>query len=139
VNVTPTPGKRSLLWRGATRGCAVCGRRHLTTRWLDFPLDCPRCGFTFERQPGHFIGAIGVNTVVTMFLILVTLLGGIALSWPDVRAVPMLTATLAVAILVPPLIHPTAKTVWIAVDLIFHPLQPGEALGGPEESPAQQR
>ena len=79
-----------------------------------------------------------MNTVVTMFLILVTLLGGIALSWPDIRAVPMLTATLSVAILVPPLIHPTAKTFWIAVDLIFHPLQPGEALDGPEERPAQQ-
>lgn len=78
-----------------------------------------------------------MNTVITFALLLITLLGGIAISWPDVSALPLLAATLSVAIIVPIAIHPTAKTLWIAVDLIFHPLQPGEALGGPEEGAPQ--
>ncbi len=74
-----------------------------------------------------------MNTIVTFGLILITLLGGIAVMWPDVEAIPLTVATFAVAIIVPPAFHTTAKTLWVGIDLIIHPLQPGEATGGSEE------
>ena len=71
-------------------------------------------------------------------MLLITLLLGILIMWPDVTAAPLLLAMLPIAILGPVLFHVTAKTLWIAIDLSVNPLEPGEALGGPEERAAQQ-
>lgn len=127
--VGPTPRRGTLVWRGATRACAVCGNRGLTHRRVGLRERCPHCGFRFERAPGHFVGAVGMSTVITFGLLLVTLLGGIAFMWPDVEAVPLFVATLFVAVIVPVVIHPTAKTLWVAIDLCMNPLEPGEARG----------
>lgn len=129
MSVRPTPRHGTLLWRGATRACAVCGRRGLTRRWVVLRESCPDCGFRFERAPGHFVGAVGMSTIITFGLLLLTLLGGIAFMWPDVEAVPLFVATLLVAVVVPVVIHPTAKTLWVAIDLWMNPLEPGEATG----------
>lgn len=101
--------------------------------------ECPRCGFHFERKPGHFVGAVGMSTIATFALLLIALLVGILVMWPDVAAGPLLIAMLPIAILVPVLIHPTAKTLWVAIDLSMKPIEPHEALGGPEERAPQQR
>lgn len=134
----PTPSRGVLLWRGLTRACAVCGRRRLTRRWVSLRDECPRCGFQFERKPGHFVGAVGMSTIATFGLLLIALLVGIAVSWPDVAAGPLLVTMLPIAVLVPVVIHPTAKTLWVAIDLAMKPLEPGEAPGGAEERATQQ-
>ena len=131
-----TPPTRVLLWRGATRACAVCGRRGLTRRWVSLADACPRCGFVFERKPGHFVGAVGINTIVVFGLILLSVVGGVIVMWPRPELVPLLALTLPIAILLPVFFHATAKTLWIAIDLRMKPLEPGEAVGGPEERAA---
>ena len=82
----------------------------------------------FERQPGHFVGAVGMNTIVTFGSILISILVGIWVLWPDVDVIRLGIPPLAIAILMPPLLHPTAKTLWVAIDLMMHPLDPGEAV-----------
>jgi uncharacterized protein (DUF983 family) len=129
----PTPARGVLIWRGVTRACPVCGRRGLTSRWVALRDDCPRCGFHFERKPGHFTGAVGMSTIITFGLLLITLLLGIWLSWPDVEPGPLLLVMIPIAVVVPIVFHPTAKTLWIAIDLAMKPLEVGEAVGGPEE------
>ncbi|MFT5202615.1 MAG: hypothetical protein ACI9C1_002008 [Candidatus Aldehydirespiratoraceae bacterium] len=99
--------------------------------------ECPRCGFVFERQPGHFVGAVGMSTILTFGLMLITLVAGVAIMFPDVRALPLLAVMWPIAILVPILFHPTAKTLWVAVDLLMNPLEPGEAIGETEESASE--
>lgn len=74
-----------------------------------------------------------MSTIITFGLLLLTLLGGMGLMWPDVEPLPLLAATVGVAVIVPVLIHPTAKTLWVAIDLSMRPLEPGEAVGGTEE------
>ena len=74
--------------------------------------------------------------MLTFGLILVTLIGGFVLTYPDVSAVALLAILWPIAIFVPILFHPTAKTLWVAIDLLMNPLEPGEALGGPEERSA---
>ncbi len=93
------------------------------------PEHCPRCGFKFERAPGHYVGAIGVSTVITFGLILITMLVGVAVTYPDVPFFPVAGACLAVAVFVPILIHPTARMMWIALDLVLDPLHDDEAPG----------
>jgi len=74
-----------------------------------------------------------MSTIITFGLILVTLLIGVAIQWPDINPGPLLAVMLPIAILVPLVFHPTAKTLWVAIDLALRPLEAGEALGGPEE------
>jgi hypothetical protein len=100
---------------------------------------CPRCGFRFERKPGHFVGAVGMSTIATFGLLLLTLIAGIGLTWPDVRPAPLLIVMLPIAVLFPLVMHPTARTLWVAIDLMMNPLEPGESVVGTEERPAEQR
>lgn len=139
MSARPTPPTRVLLWRGVTRACAVCGRRGLTRRWVALTDTCPRCGFEFERKPGHFVGAVGINTIVVFGLVLISIVVGVIVMWPRPQAVPLLAAALPIAIVLPWVFHATAKTIWVAIDLMMNPLEAGEALGGPEERAAQQR
>lgn len=115
-----------MLWRGATKRCAVCGKGRLFRRWFVMLESCPRCGLTFERVPGHYVGALGMNTVVTFGLLLATIVGAMVLTWPDIPFVPTMVAALAVAGLTPLLFYPFSKTLWTAIDLAMRPLRPGE-------------
>lgn len=138
MNPRPTPSRGVMFWRGISRSCAVCGQRRLTRRWVVLCDHCPRCGFRFERKPGHFVGAVGMSTIVTFGLLLIVLIVGIALTWPDIRPAPLLIPMLPIAVLFPIVAHPTAKTLWVAIDLMMTPLEPGEALGRTEEGATQQ-
>ena len=96
---------------------------------------CPRCGFLFERSEGQFIGAIGMNTIVTFGALLITIVVGFIITSPDIAVVPLLVAGLSVAALLPIFFYPFSKTTWTAVDLTMTPLEPGEAprLAGPSQ------
>ncbi|MBA2595091.1 MAG: DUF983 domain-containing protein [Chloroflexia bacterium] len=83
---------------------------------------CPACGVRFERKEGYFLGAYALNLVVAeilglglaLFLLFRTDLRRLDLIWQEVIAV-----VLAVAF--PVLFFPFSRTVWIALDLTFHP------------------
>lgn len=119
----------------------MCGQRRLTRRLIALSDACPRCGFRFERQPGHFLGAVIMSTIVTFGLILITILAGVWVLWPDVDALRLSIVPLAIAVIVPPALHPTCKTLWVAIDLMMRPLDPGEAVGDliSEEGAAKKR
>ena len=88
---------------------------------------CPRCGFVFERQEGHFIGAVGLNTVITAAALIASIIVGLVLSSPDLAVVPVLIVALSIAIVLPIIIHPLCRMLWTAIHLMMQPLEPGEA------------
>ena len=142
--VRSTPSKGVLFTRGLTRACPVCAQRGLTRRVIDLSPECPRCGFVFERHPGHFIGAVMMATIVTFGLILVSFLVSLWVLWPDVNFLGLAAVPLAIAVLIPAVLNPTFKTLWVGIDLMMHPLEAGEAPRGivgvsPEEGTPQQR
>jgi len=120
------PSKKVMLLRGLTGRCAVCGTTRLTPRWIVVRAICRRCGFNVERKEGHFVGAVGMNTIVTAGAILATVLGGAALTAPDIPVVGLVLATVGVAVGVSMLFFPISKTLWSAIDLMFVDLEPGE-------------
>lgn len=87
---------------------------------------CARCGLQFEREPGYWVGAVIINTTVTfatfvgVFLLLVTL------TWPDVPWAVVMGVTVAANALIPVLFYPISKTVWLALELSWHPLESDE-------------
>lgn len=64
-----------------------------------------------------------INTVVTFGLLLFVLIGGMVLLWPDVPWTPLFVATVATAGVTPILFQPRSRTVWMAIEMSYHPVE----------------
>ena len=62
---------------------------------------CPACGFVFEREPGYWVGAMIINTIMSFGSLLIVFVGGWIVSWPDVPWTALLVVTVLVAGLTP--------------------------------------
>ena len=91
---------------------------------------CPRCALRFERIDGHLTGALGVNTVVSIVVVIgVGIVAGI-LTYPELPLLPLVTTITSVAVLFPVFFYPFSKTVWTAIDLRMRPPAEGEVRNG---------
>ena len=90
---------------------------------------CPGCGFRFEREHGHWVGALGMNTIISFGALLVTIVVGVVVTAPDIAVVPLLTAASLVAVFVPLLVFPFTRTLWSAIDLMMRPPEASELEG----------
>jgi uncharacterized protein (DUF983 family) len=108
--------------RALGRRCPYCASPGIFDGYFALREHCPRCGVRFEREEGYFLGAYALNLIVAEFfglglailLIFKTDLRDLPLVWQEVIAV-------ALAIAFPVALFPFSRTVWIAMDLIFHP------------------
>jgi uncharacterized protein (DUF983 family) len=116
-----------MLARGTFRACPLCGRHGLFRWGLQMVPTCPRCGLRFERIEGHFIGAIGMNTIASFVVLLFTVATSLYIAYPEFPMVPLMTVNVVVAVVVPLLLYGTSKTLWTAIDLAMRPLEPHEA------------
>jgi hypothetical protein len=102
---------------------------------------CPSCGFVFEREPGFWVGAMIINTILSFGSLLVVFVGGWVLFWPDVPWTGLLIATIAVAIVVPIGGYWLGKSLWSAIELSYHQLdeaeqrRAAERMAGPRQMP----
>lgn len=88
--------------------------------------ECPHCGHRFEREQGLWLGAVIVNTAVTFALFISIGIAIISATWPDVPWTAVLIVTLVFNGLFPFTFYPFSKTIWVALDLSFRPLEPVE-------------
>lgn len=95
-------------------------------RWFKLNSHCPRCGIASERVAGHFVGAVGFNTIFSFGVLLIVLLVGTWLSYPDIAVVEMMVAGFTAAIVVPLLFWPFSQTLWMAFDLAWRPADESE-------------
>lgn len=123
----PLPLTFGLLFRRALfLKCPVCGGGRIFRHWLRMEDDCPTCGFHFERIEGHWIGSLAVNTVLTAFLVIASLVIGFALTFDD-PSIPMLLAiTVSIALFGPVFLFPFTRSFWGAFDLLARPLTPDD-------------
>ncbi len=121
-----TPSWARLLARGALLRCPVCGGGHLFRRWITMAETCPRCGLRFARIEGHWIGAIGINTIVSFGAFLVTTVVGLIATFPDIPVLPLILLNVAVAVIVPLVFYPFSRTLWTGLDIAMRPLEPHE-------------
>lgn len=80
-------------------------------------------------------GAVGINTIVTFGVLLIVLVVGTFAFWPEPRITEMIIACAITAVIGPIFFYPFSKTVWLAIDIMMRPVQPGEVL--PEFLPDQ--
>ena len=108
------------LWRGIRKQCPRCGHGRLFHRWFTLRDRCPGCGLRFEREEGYWVGAMIVNIAVTELAFLVVLVGGMALTWPQVPWGWLTFVAVAVNGVVPIVFYPFSKTIWMALDVLLH-------------------
>ena len=124
----PGPGRPlrvpRMLWRGLTRRCPLCGGGRCFETWFTKKDRCPRCNFPLRREEGHWIGALGMNTVVTFGLLLLTIGASVALTWDDRSGAAIFVPAFLVAGLTPVLFFGSSQTLWSAIDLAMRPVEP---------------
>jgi uncharacterized protein (DUF983 family) len=98
----------------------------LFRRWFELKERCPTCGFKFEREEGGFLGAFVINIALTESLMAVALVVGFAATLPNPNIPLLIGLGILTTIVVPLLGYPWSKTVWSALDLAMHPLEPWE-------------
>ncbi len=115
-----------MLARGLTMGCPACGQRGLFRRWFTMADECPKCGLHFERIEGHWIGAIGINTIVSFAVLGIVVIVGVILTYPDGSTLRLILIAAAAGLIGPTLFYPMSKTLWTAIDVGMRPLEAHE-------------
>lgn len=113
--------------RALRRRCPRCGRGRFFDSWATVARHCESCGLTFERESGYWVGAMIVGTAVTFGMMLLVFVGAWVLLWPDVPWNGVMIGTVAIAVVTPIVFHPWSKSLWAAIELSYHQLEPGEA------------
>jgi uncharacterized protein (DUF983 family) len=113
----------TMLRRGLVRHCPVCNEGHLFVHWVRMVPACPRCGLRFRRVPGHWLGSWFINICVVQTAVVLVLLIGVGLTYPDPPMVPITAATVLTALVAPFLFFPFSRTLWSAIDLAMRPLE----------------
>ena len=117
-----------MLWRGIRKRCPVCGQGRLFRGWFRMFPRCAECGFRFDREPGYWLGSIYVNYGLTALIVTVAYFV-LYLT----RAIPadvLLWSLAAFCLLFPIWFFRYARSLWIALDLYFDPVQARELHDG---------
>lgn len=116
-----------MIWRALTLRCPHCGSRGVLASWFRLQDRCPRCKLHLHREEGdYFIGAYMIMLMVMEVVFAVGFLAVLLITWPNppwgaiqwVGGIVLLAGVL--------LAYPFAKTMWLAIDLIFRPVESHE-------------
>ena len=122
------PPLATLLGRAALRRCPRCGSGGIWASWVRMRHACPGCGLVFERgeSSDFWIGAYLINLVVAETSAVV-IAGIMWLTLRDRVSFNVLWgASMVLAVVMPFLFYPFARTFWLAFDLHFRPHEAGD-------------
>jgi uncharacterized protein (DUF983 family) len=108
------PSRFRAFFRAARLRCPRCGGGALFRRPFVMHAACPHCGFSYEREPGFYLGSIYLNYGATVILtggLYAASVMGLGLSHETALA-----ACLAVAVLAPVLLFHHARAFLLALD-----------------------
>lgn len=120
-----------MLARGALRRCPWCGDpKAFFTGWFAKRDQCRACGVPWRRgYEGFELGAMAMNAVVTLSLIVVAATVAMVATAPDFAVVPIVVGLAVGALVVPIVLYPVSYTVWQAIDVAMRPPEPHEVAG----------
>lgn len=130
--------ERRVMLRRALRGrCPLCATKGIRDGWAGIQRRCPGCNLAFSRERGYLVGAAWFNLSVTLLLLGVILVGGAAVTAPDIPWPLLASASVAVVLVGPILFQPFAVALFLWVDLAyFRPLDAGDlAANDPDAGP----
>ena len=107
--------------------CPHCGARGILASWFELRDRCPRCKLNTHRDEGdYFLGAYVIMLIAIELLFAFLFLIVLIITWPN----PPWDAIQWVGVIVlsfgAVLAYPFAKTLFLAIDLIFRPVSSSE-------------
>lgn len=114
------PRLRTLLARALRRRCPECGGGDIFQSYLAIKDRCPRCGYVFAREGGYFLGGYALNLIVAEFIPVGLMIA--LLIWSDLSWIALEALLIPLAVGLPFLFFPFARTLWMALDLFFTPV-----------------
>ncbi|HEU4558909.1 MAG TPA: DUF983 domain-containing protein [Longimicrobium sp.] len=119
--VVPPLGTR--VWRAARLRCPVCGSRGLLQSWMKLRPRCPTCGLRVNRgEHDFFLGAMMFNIALAEGTLAIILVGLLIALWPNVPWTALEIGAPVLMIIAPFIFYPFSQTIWLAFDLLLHPL-----------------
>ncbi len=111
------------VWRAARLRCPVCGSRGLLQSWMKLRPRCPTCGLRVNRgEHDFFLGAMMFNIALAEGTLAIVLVGLLIALWPNVPWTALEIGAPILMIIAPFLFYPFSQTIWLAFDLLLHPL-----------------
>jgi uncharacterized protein (DUF983 family) len=108
-----------LLGRALRLRCPVCGQGRIFRSWLGMYERCPRCDWRYEREEGYFTGATAINLVVSELVVAALVIPLAIMQTSPAVVIPL---ALTVPVLLPILGFRHSRSLWMALDLMLHPL-----------------
>jgi uncharacterized protein (DUF983 family) len=87
---------------------------------------CEACGHRYERIDGYWVGAMIISFALTAGAFIVVFLAGVAIWWPDPPYTALLIVSIIVGALAPVVGFPWSRTIFAAMELATHELEPHE-------------
>lgn len=107
--------------RALTLACPHCGGRGNFTGYFNMRRRCQTCNLDFDRNPGSYIGGIGLNTVFSFIILAIAVVLTFVFTGDDTPLWQLLVFPLAVALVVPLIFFPFSKSIWIAFEYLAAP------------------
>ena len=112
------PRLLTLVGRALGRRCPYCGTGGVFSSFWTLRDRCPHCGVPFEREEGYFLGAYAVNLLGAEFLGFAFVLA--LLIRTDLSTLALQIIAVVVAVGLPLLGYPYARSLWMVIDLMIH-------------------
>jgi uncharacterized protein (DUF983 family) len=120
----PMPKKRVMFGRALRRFCPICGGRHLFRSWFRMKDHCPSCGMRTRRgEDGYTLGALWFNLFLAELITVTGFVLTLVRTWPNPPWDLLQIVGPIEAIVMPLLVWPFARTLFLAFDLSFRPLE----------------
>jgi uncharacterized protein (DUF983 family) len=124
-----------MVWRALTLRCPHCGSGGVLASWFKLKERCPRCRLHLHREEGdYFLGAYVIMLMAMEILFAFGLLVVLLVTWPNPpwEAIQWVGAVVLIGSIL--LAYPFAKTLWLAIDLMFRPVSSAELGWNSEDS-----
>jgi uncharacterized protein (DUF983 family) len=119
------PGKRVMFGRALRRRCPICGGGPLFAGWFRMKDHCPSCGMRTRRgEDGYTLGALWFNLFLAELITVTSFVTTLIRTWPSPPWEMLQVVGPVEAIVMPLLVWPFARTLFLAFDLSFRPLEP---------------
>lgn len=120
------PGRSRSISRALRRRCPVCGSKDISRHPAHVFTECPTCGLDLERQVGSFIGGVGLNTIVAFLVLFGIIVIGFVATGGEASVGKILIPAVVASLVVPLLFYARSRLLWVALELIWWPLEPNE-------------
>lgn len=104
----------------------MCGNRGLFRSWFDLRDRCPTCNYPTTRVDDQWIGALGLNVMVTFTALAFVIAAGFTVTYPDPPIALLTIVAMAVGLILPIVFYPISKSMWSGIDLAMTPPEPSD-------------